>query len=137
MQSHTCTAPGSLSFRYDSVRLEAVGSLSLSCLVHRRSLPTLVNLGCYSLRRVRESIFESEGENQFLITKSQDDGDEGGLVDVWNRSRRKEIKWMCVGCWSESEIRLVLVCFKWIQFYLDLIKLGRVSFYVKWIGLFR
>jgi hypothetical protein len=47
MQSHICTASGSLSFRCDSDCLEAVRSHSLSCLVHRRSLPTLVSLACY------------------------------------------------------------------------------------------
>ncbi|AES74709.1 hypothetical protein MTR_6g012230 [Medicago truncatula] len=56
MQSHTYTASGSLSFRCESVHLEAVGSRSLSCLVHRRPLPALVSLGCYmstSFRMVR------------------------------------------------------------------------------------
>ena len=45
MQSHTCTASRSRSFRCDSVRLEGVGSRSLSCLVHRRLLPALASLG--------------------------------------------------------------------------------------------
>jgi len=49
MQSHTCTASGSLSFRCDSVRLKVVGSRSLSCLVHRRLLLVLVSLGCYNV----------------------------------------------------------------------------------------
>ena len=56
MQSHTCTASGSLSFRCDSVPLEVVGSRSLSCLVHWRPLFALVILGCYtptSFRLVR------------------------------------------------------------------------------------
>jgi len=48
MQSHTCTASGSLLFWCDSVWLEAVGSRSLSCLVHRRPFPALVTLGCYT-----------------------------------------------------------------------------------------
>ena len=52
MQFHTCMASGSLSFRCDSVRLEAVGNRSsscrsLSCLVHSRPIPVLVCLGCY------------------------------------------------------------------------------------------
>jgi len=56
MQSHTCTASGSLSFRCDSARLEAVRSRSLSCLVHRRLLPSSIGLGYYmptSFRLVR------------------------------------------------------------------------------------
>jgi len=56
MQSHTCTVSGSLSFWCDSVPLEAVGSRTLSCLVHQRPLPTLVILGYYmptSFRLVR------------------------------------------------------------------------------------
>ena len=51
MQSHTCTASGTLSLRCDSVPLEAVGSRSLSCLVHRRPLPVLVSLGYYNIIR--------------------------------------------------------------------------------------
>ena len=39
MQSHTCMALGSLSFRCDLVPLETIGSRSLSCLVHQRPLP--------------------------------------------------------------------------------------------------
>jgi hypothetical protein len=47
MQSHTYMTLWSLSFRCDSNCLEAVGSLSLSCLVYRRPLPVLVSLECY------------------------------------------------------------------------------------------
>jgi len=47
MQSHTCTASGSLSFRRGLVRLEAVVTRSLSCLVHWRPLPALISFGCY------------------------------------------------------------------------------------------
>ena len=56
MQSHTCMASGSLSFRCDSVPLVVVGSHTLSCLVLRRPLPALVSLGYYmptSFRLVR------------------------------------------------------------------------------------
>ncbi|KAK2386224.1 hypothetical protein QL285_060143 [Trifolium repens] len=48
MQSHTCTASGSLSFGCDSVCLEAAKSRTLSCLVHRRPFPALVSLGYQS-----------------------------------------------------------------------------------------
>ncbi|KAK2409848.1 hypothetical protein QL285_045248 [Trifolium repens] len=48
MQSQTCTASGSLSFRCEfSFCLEAARSRTLSCLVHRRPLPALVSLGYY------------------------------------------------------------------------------------------
>ena len=47
MQSHTCMASGSLSFRCDLIPLEVVGSRTLSCLVHRRPLPAFVGLGYY------------------------------------------------------------------------------------------
>ncbi|KAK2431118.1 hypothetical protein QL285_029388 [Trifolium repens] len=48
MQSQTCTVSGSLSFRCEfGFCLEAARSRTLSCLVHRRPLPTLVSLGYY------------------------------------------------------------------------------------------
>ncbi|KEH16817.1 hypothetical protein MTR_0088s0030 [Medicago truncatula] len=58
MQSHTCTASRTLSFRCDSVPLDAIRSRSLSCLVHRRPFPALVSLGCY-IRKLKIKCGES------------------------------------------------------------------------------
>ncbi|KAK2449830.1 hypothetical protein QL285_008985 [Trifolium repens] len=48
MQSQTCTASGSLSFRCEfGFCLEAARSHTLPCLVHRRPLPALISLRYY------------------------------------------------------------------------------------------
>jgi len=68
-------ASGFLSFWCDSVPLEAIGSCTLLCLVHRRPLPALVSLGYYKtgIKYYKNDMLElsiwffQEKEKGFLI----------------------------------------------------------------------